>query len=135
MNTEILAVALATLLVAAGGAVAVGSTVASDPEQPDTHDADVEATYDGANATVTVANGDEPVQDATGEVGDGECTTDADGTVTAPVDAEVVLQEESSSTTSKRRTKTRPMTRTTPRRPTKTGAVANATARTGRNVD
>lgn len=86
MNTKILAVALAALLVAAGGAAAVGSTVASDGDQPDTRDADVEAVYDGGNVTVTVTNGGDPVPNATVEVGDGEYTTDANGTVTAPVD-------------------------------------------------
>lgn len=86
MNTKILAVALAALLVAAGGAAAVGSTVASDADQPDTRDADIEATYEDGNVTVTVTNGDDPVPNATVEVGDGEYTTDANGSVTAPVE-------------------------------------------------
>lgn len=90
MNTKILAVALAALLVAAGGAAAVGSTVASDADQPDTRDADIEATYDGGNVTVTVTNGGDPVPNATVEVGDGEYTTDANGTVTAPVEDDEV---------------------------------------------
>lgn len=90
MNTKILAVALATLLVAAGGAAAVGSTVASDADQSDTRDADIEATYDGANVTVMVTNGAEPVPNATVEVGDEEYTTDANGTVTSPVDDEAL---------------------------------------------
>lgn len=85
MNTKILAVALAALLVAAGGAAAVGSTVADD-DQPDTRDADIAASYDGANVTVTVTNGGDPVPNATVEVGDEESTTDANGTVTAAVD-------------------------------------------------
>lgn len=88
MNTEILGVALAALLVAAGGAAAVGSTVASDAAQPDTRDADIDATYDGGNVTVT--NGGDPVPNATVEVGDGEYTTDANGTVTAPVEDDEV---------------------------------------------
>lgn len=85
MNTKILAVALAALLVAAGGAAAVGSTVADD-DQRDTRDADIAASYDGANVTVTVTNGGDPVPNATVEVGDEESTTDANGTVTAAVD-------------------------------------------------
>lgn len=92
MNSKIFAVAVAALLVTAGGAAAVG-TVVSD-ETPDTRDADIEATYDGGNVTATVNNGGEPVQNATVEVGDEEYRTDADGVATAPVeDADEVTIE------------------------------------------
>lgn len=84
MNSKILAVAVAALLVTAGGAAAVG-TVVSD-ETADTRDADIDATYDSGNVTATVTNGGDPVQNATVEIGDGEYRTDADGIVTAPVD-------------------------------------------------
>lgn len=86
MNSKLLAIGLAALVVTVGGAAAVGSTIADDDaSELDTREAAIDATYDNGTVTATVTNGGDPIENATVEVGDEEYTTDANGTVTADV--------------------------------------------------